>query len=96
LSAAQLATQDTIGTEGYNEKVHNFVRPNITYQNDDGLYLGTKVEEGFLGNPERVSILDPIAYQTEANSNTLDDIQIRRTAFYDKKNRAHKGSMEMI
>jgi len=37
----------------------------------------------FLGSPERVNVLDPIAYQTQANGNTLDGgIQIRRTTFY--------------
>jgi len=50
--------------------------------NPDGLdfvQLNTK----FLGNPERVNVLDPIAYQTRANGNTLDGgIQIRRTTFY--------------
>jgi len=54
------------------------------YLNNDVNYLQEK--ESFLGNPERVSVIDPIAYQTKANKNTLDDIQIRRTTFYDKKN----------
>ena len=37
----------------------------------------------FLGSPERVNVLDPIAFQTRANGNTLDGgIQIIRTTFY--------------
>jgi hypothetical protein len=41
------------------------------------------VQTQFLGNPERVNVLDPIAYQTRANGNTIDGgIQIRRTTFY--------------
>lgn len=41
------------------------------------------IQTGFLGNPERVNVMDPIAYQTRANRNTLDGgIQVRRTTFY--------------
>jgi hypothetical protein len=41
------------------------------------------IQLGFLGNPERVNVMDPIAYQTRANRNTLDGgIQVRRTTFY--------------
>lgn len=41
------------------------------------------IQTQFLGNPERVNVLDPIAYQTRANGNTIDGgIQIRRTTFY--------------
>jgi len=51
-------------------------------KNPDGLdFVQTGAQ--FLGNPERVNVLDPIAYQTRANGNTLDGgIQIRRTTFY--------------
>ena len=31
-----------------------------------------ELQTEFLGNPERVNVLDPIAYQTRANRNTLD------------------------
>jgi len=82
--------QDTIGGAGYNAKVQAFVRPNIVYQSNDinantiatndVAYVGTG--EQFLGNPERVEIKDPISYQTRANANNLDGIQIRRTSFY--------------
>jgi len=75
-----IGQQDTIGAAGYDAKVHAFVRPNIVYQSNDINYVGT--DEGFLGNPERVNVIDPIAYQTNANANTLDDVQIRRTTFY--------------
>ena len=50
--------------------------------NPDGLDL-VQLDSQVLGNPERVNVLDPIAYQTRANGNTLDGgIQIRRTTFY--------------
>lgn len=50
-------------------------------QGDDELMLQTSAK--FLGNPERVSVLDPIAYQTLANSNKVaGDISVRRTTFY--------------
>jgi hypothetical protein len=49
--------------------------PKEPEQNEDGLdeevaevQLGAK----FLGSPERVNVLDPIAYQTRANGNTID------------------------
>lgn len=63
---------DTIGSTGIDEKVHAFVRPNIVYTNNDVNYVQSG--EQFLGNPERVNVIDPIAYQTRANKNTLDDI----------------------
>lgn len=50
--------------------------------NPDGLDF-VQLDSQFLGNPERVNVLDPIAFQTRANGNTLDGgIQIRRTTFY--------------
>ena len=83
-----IANRDTIGTAGYDEKVRAFVRPNIVWgTNDKGFdpSVDSLAQTGnqFLGNPERVSVLDPIAYQTRANSNSIDGgIQIRRTSFY--------------
>ena len=57
--------------------------PKEPEKNPDGLDF---VQTEFLGNPERVNVLDPIAYQTNANGNTIDGgIQIRRTTFYNKK-----------
>ena len=56
--------------------------PKAPEKNPDGLDL-VQLDSQFLGNPERVNVLDPIAYQTRANGNTIDGgIQIRRTAFY--------------
>jgi len=52
-------------------------------KNPDGLDALVQLNSQFLGNPERVNVLDPIAFQTRANGNTLDGgIQIRRTTFY--------------
>jgi len=51
----------------------------------------------FLGNPERVNVIDPIAYQARANSNSIDGgIQIRRTAFYNKKHGVWMGESDML
>jgi hypothetical protein len=45
--------------------------------------VDVQLSSKFLGSPERVNVLDPIAYQTRANGNTIDGgIQIRRTTFY--------------
>ena len=45
--------------------------------------LETDAQLRFLGNPERVQVLDPVAYQTAANSNKIaGDIAVRRTTFY--------------
>jgi len=55
------------------------------------------VQTEFLGNPERVTVLDPIAYQTRANTNTIDgDIAIRRTAFYNKKHGVWMGETDRL
>ena len=55
------------------------------------------IQTSFLGNPERVNVLDPIAYQTKANKNTLDGgIQVRRTTFYNKKAGVWMGDNEML
>jgi len=62
--------------------------------NPDGLDF---VQTEFLGNPERVNVLDPIAYQTRANGNTIDGgIQIRRTTFYNKKAGLWQGENSMM
>jgi len=51
----------------------------------------------FLGNPERVTVLDPIAYQTRANTNKIDgDIAIRRTTFYNKKHGVWMGETDRL
>jgi hypothetical protein len=51
----------------------------------------------FLGNPEKVNVMDPIAYQTRANKNTLDGgIQVRRTSFYNKKAGVWMGDTDML
>ena len=56
--------------------------PKQPEKNPDGLDF-VQLDSKFLGSPERVNVLDPIAYQTRANGNTLDGgIQIRRTTFY--------------
>ena len=54
----------------------------VPEKNPDGLDL-VQLDSKFLGSPERVNVLDPIAFQTQANGNTIDGgIQIRRTTFY--------------
>jgi len=65
-------------------------------KNPDGLdFVQTDAE--FLGSPERVNVLDPIAYQTRANGNTIDGgIQIRRTTFYNKKAGLWQGENSMM
>jgi hypothetical protein len=36
---AQQSSTDTIGADGYDKKVYQFVKPNIVYQNKDVNYL---------------------------------------------------------
>jgi hypothetical protein len=36
---AQQSSTDTIGPDGYDKKVYQFVKPNIVYQNKDVNYL---------------------------------------------------------
>jgi len=55
------------------------------------------IQTEFLGNPERVTVLDPIAYQTKANTNKIDgDVAIRRTTFYNKKHGVWMGETDML
>lgn len=70
--------------------------PKPKEKNPDGLdFVQTDAE--FLGSPERVNVLDPIAYQTRANGNTIDGgIQIRRTTFYNKKAGLWQGENSMM
>ena len=74
--------------EAYNRLTKKYHIPETKQTRGAGISLDDLVQ--FSGNPERVSIMDPIAYQTRANSNHLDDydgssFDIKRTTFYAKE-----------